>query len=93
MEEIFLKELNFQCWYKTWSGYIKWESEDFGYIKEGEGRPYCCIFHGKYELCDSCKKLKIQIRNFYSDVDINELNDKLLELQNKFEMLAPNKVS
>lgn len=67
----------------------KWNANELKYIKRGEGRDSCRQY---YDLCESCKALKIRIRNFYSDIDLTELNEKVIDLQNKvLELSSQNK--
>jgi len=72
----FLYELNNFCVNKNNSNFIKWNQYDIICICEGVIRT--C---NDTELCQECKKMTIRIRNFYSDISLDELKTRIERLE------------
>ena len=80
MEQMFVDELNSNCYCEGEWLQIEWTLADIDFIKHGSGKSYC---NKDGDLCDSCKQLCIGISNFYSEVDIRELYNEVQELKRK----------
>ena len=87
MENIFLDELNNNCKNKDDPRKEIWTVQDLPYIKAGDYKSYCRGWYSDYTLCDSCKFMQVQIRNYYSGIDITKMNEMLFEMENKLSKI------
>jgi hypothetical protein len=74
----FLYELNNFCVNKNNSNFIKWNHYDIMCIREGIIRN--C---SDDKICEECRKMTTRIRNFYSDISIEDLKNRIDKLENK----------